>query len=113
MFAGIRHTVLLAFVCSLLALVVACDGTPELPPTSIPSPLSNPAPAHDIEATVEARLNEERAIEATVEAKEQIEIASTSQAVPTPDPISGLISAVDLISEFEQNPVPAAYRYAD
>lgn len=99
MFSGIKHTVLLALWFTLIALIVACSATPGPPPASIQSSVSKSAPTHDIEATVEA--------------KAQIEIASTSQAVPTPDPISGLISAVDLISEFEQNPVSAAYRYAD
>ena len=45
----IRHTVVLVLGCVLLAVVMACGGTPE--------------PAVDIEATVQARLTEERAIE--------------------------------------------------
>jgi hypothetical protein len=52
-------------------LLTACGGTQPLP---------------DIEATVEARLNEERAIEATVEAKAQAIakpiVDATAQAVP-------------------------------
>ena len=59
---GIRHKVAIALGCVLLALALAaCGGTPD----------STLAPTPDTEATVQARLNEERAIEATVEAKAQ------------------------------------------
>ena len=57
MLSGMRHTAVLVLGCLLLAVVIACGGTPE--------------PAVDVEATVQARLKEERAAEATVEAKAQ------------------------------------------
>ena len=53
---GMRHKAVLVLGFALGTLVVACGGTQPLP---------------DIEATVQARLTEERAIEATVEAKAQ------------------------------------------
>ena len=59
---GMRHKAVLVLGCVLLTLALAsCGGTPE----------STPAPTPDIEAVVQARLKEERAAEATVEAKAQ------------------------------------------
>jgi type II secretory pathway component PulM len=52
-----RRKALLVLGFVLVAVVMACGGTPE--------------PAVDVEATVQARLKEERAAEATVEAKAQ------------------------------------------
>ena len=52
----------LAFPCLILMLwTVACGGTQQ--PT--------PSPTLDVEATAQTKLTEERAIEATVEAKAQ------------------------------------------
>ena len=72
MLAGMKHKAVLGLGLLLLALVVACGGTSE--------------PAPDIEATVQARLVEERAAEATVEAKAQVMakamVEATAQAVP-------------------------------
>jgi len=52
MLASIRHKALLVLGIALLAVVMAaCDGG---------APMSSPEPTPDIEATVEARLKEER-----------------------------------------------------
>ena len=71
MFPGIRHTAVLsslAFV--LIALVVACGGTQPLP---------------DIDATVEARIQEKQAEDAALEARAQTMakamVEATAQAV--------------------------------
>ena len=76
MFAGIRHTVLLALGFTLIALVMACGGDPS---------------KADIEATVEARIEEQRAEDAALEAKAQTlakaMIEATAQAAPTATPV--------------------------
>ena len=71
MLTGIRHnTAALGFV--LFAVVLsACGGTQQ----------SAPSPVLDLEATVQSRLAEERAIEASVEAKAIVE--ATVQVPPT------------------------------
>ena len=54
--------IVLMLPCLILMLwTFGCGGTPQ----------SEPVPTLDVEATVQARLTEERAIEATVEAKAQ------------------------------------------
>ena len=71
MLARMRHPAVLVLGFALLTLVVACGGTQPLP---------------DIEATVQARLNEERAAEGTVEARAQVlakaMVEATAQAMP-------------------------------
>ena len=57
----IRHTAVLALGFVLVMLVVACGGTPQ----------ATPVPTIDVQATVQMVLQEERATEATVEAKAQ------------------------------------------
>ena len=70
MVTGIRHTAVLVLGCVLLAVMLAACGD------------SQPLP--DIEATVQARLNEERAAEATTEARD--ELAKADATVPAPAP---------------------------
>ena len=75
MLTGIRHTTVLVLGFILLALALAaCSGTPD----------STPVPIPDIEATVQARLNEERAVEAIVEAR--VELAKAAPTIPAPAP---------------------------
>ena len=66
MLVGMRHTAVLLLGFVLLALVMAC-GDPATTPTGV----SIPAPTPDIEATVEARLQEKQAEDAALEAKVQ------------------------------------------
>jgi len=72
---GMRHQAVLVFV--LLAPMMACGDTPE--------------PLSEIDATVAAKVVEERVAEATVEAKLQATaktiVEATAQAVPTATPI--------------------------
>ena len=71
MVTGIRHTA--AMLLGLVLLVVAlaaCGYTPE--------------PTPDIKATVQTRLNEERAAEATIEA--MVELAKAAPTIPAPAP---------------------------
>jgi len=72
---GMRHQAVLVFV--LLAPMMACGDTPE--------------PLSEIDATVAAKVVEERVAEATVEAKLQAMaktiVEATAQAVPTATPI--------------------------
>ena len=68
---GVKHRALVALGCVLLALAIAACG-------------DTPKPTPDIEATVQARLNEERAVEATVEAR--VELAKAAPTIPAPAP---------------------------
>ena len=61
MFTGTRHTAVLVLVFVLLALVMAC-GDPATTPTGV----SIPEPTPDIEATVEARIEEKQAEDAAL-----------------------------------------------
>jgi hypothetical protein len=89
-----KHMAVLVLGCLLVMLALAACGGGTPKPTPAPAVVSTPAPTPDIEATVEARLNEERAIEATVEARAQATVKAmveaTAQAVPkaTPVPLS-------------------------
>ena len=69
--AGMRYTVELVLGCVLVAVALAACG-------------DTPKPTPDIEATVQARLNEERAVEATVEA--MVELAKAAPTIPAPAP---------------------------
>ena len=71
MLGEMRHKAAIALGCVLLAVALAaCGGTPE--------------PTPGIEATVQARLNEERAAEATTEARD--ELAKADATIPAPAP---------------------------
>jgi hypothetical protein len=88
MLTGIRHKAVLVLGSVLLALTLpACGVTGR--GSGVPD--STLAPTPDTEATVQARLNEERAAEATVEAKAhamaKAMVEATAQAVPTATPI--------------------------
>ena len=99
MLAGMRHTVGLVLGLVLLALVVACGDTqppaPAIEPTSTPDiEATVEAKVEEglrVEATVEARLKEERAAEATVGARAQTMakamVEATAQAAPTSTPV--------------------------
>ena len=83
---GIRHKTAFALVWVLIILcVAACGGTPQ--PTSITVRTSTPQPTPNVEATVHASLVEERAAEATVEARIQTAakaiVEATAQAIST------------------------------
>jgi tetratricopeptide (TPR) repeat protein/S1-C subfamily serine protease len=69
MLTGMGHTAVPVLGFVLLALVMACGDTQPLP---------------DIEATVQARLNDERAAEATAEARD--ELAKADATIPAPAP---------------------------
>ena len=75
---GMRHQAVLVLGFVLLAPMMACGDTPE--------------PLSEIDATVAAKVVEERVAEATVEAKLQAMaktiVEATAQAVPTATPIS-------------------------
>ena len=66
---GMRHTAVLILGFVLAVMVMACGGTQPLP---------------DIEATVQARPNEESAAEATIEAR--VELAKAAPTIPAPAP---------------------------
>ena len=74
---GMRHQAVLVLGFVLLAPMMACGDTPE--------------PLSEIDATVAAKVVEERVAEATVEAKLQAMaktiVEATAQAVPTATPI--------------------------
>jgi len=77
-----KFPIALVLPCLVILLwAVACAGTQQ----------SALAPTLDVEATVQARLTEERAIEATVVAKAQamakVIVEATAQAAPTATPI--------------------------
>jgi hypothetical protein len=72
---GIRHKAVLALGLVLFALVMACGD-----PATIPTGVSIPEPTPDIEATVEAKVQEHLRIEATVEAR--IEEKQAEDAAP-------------------------------
>ena len=63
MLTAMRHTAVLVLVFVLLALVMVC-GDPATTSTGV----SIPEPTPDIEATVEAKVQERLRIDATVEA---------------------------------------------
>ena len=97
-----RHEGKLTLAWALLVVcVVACGGT--LQPTS--ALLPTPAPTPNIEATVEARVTEERAIEATIEAKAEakakVMVEATAQAAPTPTPIPATPTPIPTPAEKE------------
>ena len=71
MLARMRHSTVLLLGCVLLALALAACGD-----TLEPTP--------DIEAIVQARLNEERAAESTAEAR--VELAKAAPTIPAPAP---------------------------
>ena len=75
---GMRYQTVLVLGFVLLAPMMACGDTPE--------------PLSEIDATVAARVVEERVAEATVEARAQVlakaMVEATAQAVPTATPIS-------------------------
>ena len=77
MLTGIRHTAAMLLGLVLLALVVACGD-----PATTSIGVSIPEPTPDIEATVEAKVQERLRIEATVEAKvrEGLRIEATGEA---------------------------------
>ena len=64
MLSGMRHTAVLVLGFVLVALVMACGD-----PATIPTGVSIPEPTPDIEATVEAKVEEGLRVEATVEAR--------------------------------------------
>ena len=88
MVVGMRHTAVLVLGFVLLALVTACGDTASTPPD-----VSIPEPSPDIEATVEAkvqdrlRIEEKQAVDAAPKAKAQAMakaiVEATAQAAPT------------------------------
>ena len=93
----------LVFPCLILMLWTgACGGTQQ----------SALAPTLDVEATVQARFTEERAIDATVEAKAQAMakpiVEATAQAVPTNSPVPSTPTSTPIPPTSTPTPTPTA-----
>ncbi|MCL0099735.1 hypothetical protein M1O55_02570, partial [Dehalococcoidia bacterium] len=111
MLVGIKHKTLIPFGCVFFfSAILACGG-------SSSEPIPDPTP--DVEATVQARLAEEKEKEkATVPLAPKLTPAAVPptavppKAVPMPAPVStGTIKAGDLVEEFTSNAIGASQRY--